>query len=479
METGRNGEGTREISGGTYKLNLPGPDMKSSRGDDTLYGSSGNDRMSGGLGDDVVFGFDGNDLIDFSQGKERIFGGGGNDRFVTENLGNFNGAGELLPVIDGGDGTDLLDLRGLVYGADLGQSWLGINGSYGNGKLRNIEQVVMTDYDDKAYVGNNDFGLALDKVWLMGGDDTARAGLGTYRIDGGKGFDVIDFYQTRDDLEITKVGRKKYVVTYEDPSFPQNDIKAILTKFELIRFGDGTEMKLGATKWMKAPNAVDFGGLPGKDGNGGNNKLIGTAKDERFDAGGGKDLVRAKDGDDQVLGGAGNDKLFGDGGNDLILGGAGNDKIYGGDGDDTLDGGAGRDVIRGDAGSDLLIGGAGNDKLFAGNGGSAGSTMIGGAGNDIMKGGEGRDSFQFAPGMGQDKILDFEAVATRENGYIRDMLQFEYRAFGEDILDGRSFVEEYATVKGGNIVFNLPGKDSLTLVGITDLDAVAETVWFI
>nr|WP_325249937.1 calcium-binding protein [Amylibacter sp.] len=478
IETDRNGTGTREISGGTYKLTLPKPDMKASNGDDVLYGSSKADKIAGGMGNDVVFGFGGNDVIDVSLGKDRVFGGTGNDVFVSESLFDFNGSGALIPVIDGGDGTDLLDLRRLPYGAELFQSGLATLGSYGNGKLRNIEQVVLTEFDDKAYVGNHSFGLKLDTVWLMGGNDKAHADPGTYRIDGGKGFDTVDFYHAKADMQVTKIGKAKYVVTYEDPTYPANDIKVTLTKVELLKFYDGTEMKLGATKALKPPHESDFGGLPGKDGNGGNNTLIGTNKDERFEAGAGNDTVRAKGGADQLLGGAGNDKLFGDDGFDLILGGAGNDRLYGGNDDDTLDGGLGNDKLFGGAGDDLLRGGAGNDKLVAGNNAGSGDTLIGGAGNDKMTAGDGRDTFLFAPGMGKDKILKFNAEATVENGFTRDALHFLYEAFDPDITDGRSFVDKYASVEGKNIVFDLPGKDSLTLVGVTNLDDVAASVWF-
>lgn len=478
IETDRNGTGTREISGGTYQLNLPKPDMKETNGDDVLYGSAKADKITGGMGDDVVYGFGGNDVIDFSTGKDRVFGGTGNDIFVTESLFDFNGSGTLIPVVDGGDGTDLLDLRRLPYGAELFQSGLATLGSYGNGKLRNIEQIVLTEFDDKAYVGNHLYGLKLETVWLMGGNDKAHADPGTYRIDGGTGFDTVDFYHAKADMQITKIGKAKYVVTYDDPTYASNNIKVTLTKVELLKFTDGTEMKLGATKGLKAPQEVDFGGLPGKDGTSGNDTLIGTNKDERFEAGAGNDTVRAKGGADQLLGGAGNDKLFGDDGSDLILGEAGNDRLFGGADNDTLDGGAGNDVIYGDGGDDFLFGGAGNDKLFAGKGASYGDTLVGGAGNDKMTGGDGRDSFQFDPGMGKDTILKFEAVASAKNNYTVDLLQFKYEAFDPDIIDGRAFVDKYASVEGKNIVFDLPGKDSLTLIGITDLDAVAAHVWF-
>ncbi|MDR6264351.1 calcium-binding protein [Roseobacter sp. N2S] len=478
VETDRNGEGTREISGGTYKLNLPKPDMKATNGDDTLYGSDKNDKISGGSGADVVYGLGGDDIIDFSVGKDRVFGGSGDDIFVSESLFDFNGSGALIPVIDGGDGLDRLDLRGLPQGAELMQSGLSNIGTYGNAKLRNLEQVVMTDFDDKAYVGNGTFGLKLEKVWLMGGNDKAHAAPGTYWIDGGKGIDTVDFYQTKDQIEVNKIGKAKYVVTYDDPNYDSNDIKVTLTKVEFLKFSDGTEMKLGQTRGLKAPTEVDFGGLPGKDGNNKNNTLIGTNKDERFEADAGNDTVRAKGGADQLLGGAGNDKLFGDDGFDLIIGDAGNDKMYGGNDNDTLDGGLGNDKLFGGAGDDLLKGGAGNDKLVAGNNAEYGDTLIGGAGNDKMTAGDGRDTFQFAPGMGKDKILKFNAEATVANGFSRDALQFLYEAFDPDITDGQSFVDKYASVEGKNIVFDLPGKDSLTLVGVNDLDDVAASIWF-
>ena len=83
--------------------------------------------------------------------------------------------------------------------------------------------------------------------------------------------------------------------------------------------------------------------------------------------------------DNRINGDAGDDVLYGgpDGGDDLLTGGTGDDRLFGGKGDDTLAGGSGKDQL------------------------------AGGPGNDSLDGGEGDDTFVFAPGGGDDTLLDF------------------------------------------------------------------------
>ena len=107
---------------------------------------------------------------------------------------------------------------------------------------------------------------------------------------------------------------------------------------------------------------------------------------------------------DILNGGAGDDYLSGEAGNDQLDGGEGNDHLNGGDGNDTLLGSNGNDVLNGDAGDDRLEGGDGNDTLC---GYSGHDTLIGGAGNDYLSGGEQEaDTYIFAKGHGQDKVVD-------------------------------------------------------------------------
>src|SRR5207244_12328426 len=56
-------------------------------------------------------------------------------------------------------------------------------------------------------------------------------------------------------------------------------------------------------------------------------------------------------------------------------------------------------TLTGTAGADTLYGGAGPD------------TFDGGAGNDTMYGYDGNDTYLFAPGSGQDNVLDFDTTA--------------------------------------------------------------------
>ncbi|WP_414653289.1 calcium-binding protein [Geminicoccus sp.] len=133
-------------------------------------------------------------------------------------------------------------------------------------------------------------------------------------------------------------------------------------------------------------------------------------------------------GDDVVDGGAGNDELDGKDGADQLLGGEGDDKLTGGAGDDILDGGAGADQINGQAGNDTLTGGAGED-LF------------------IILRTEGD----------QDTITDFEVgidtISLRGNGNTV-----------ENAIAG-------ATVVEGNTVLNLGLNHTVTLTGVTGVDA--------
>ena len=87
-------------------------------------------------------------------------------------------------------------------------------------------------------------------------------------------------------------------------------------------------------------------------------------------------------------------RLRGDGA-DWLFGADGNDSLSGGNDGDAMVGGTGDDSMLGDAGNDWMQGDTGNDSL------------VGGTGDDFMQGGDGADTFFFAAGSGQDRVLDF------------------------------------------------------------------------
>ncbi|WGF88544.1 calcium-binding protein [Marinivivus vitaminiproducens] len=203
--------------------------------------------------------------------------------------------------------------------------------------------------------------------------------------------------------------------------------------------GDGDDILWTGDGWdFVYGDGVRLTVEPGEDtidGGAGNDLLWGDAED-LLDRDGADDIVRGGDGSD-FLRGDGSSMPSGQGGNDLLEGGDDDDDLIGDayelfegvGGDDALYGDAGADEIKGDArqfqgvaGDDNIYGGAGNDYIhgdaeFGGRAAVGGDDRIeGGTGNDWMWGDvdrrvdgftSGSDTFVFAPGDGDDRILDF------------------------------------------------------------------------
>ena len=71
---------------------------------DTLYGEGGNDTLYGGIHDDDLWGGAGDDTLYGSLGNDRLLGGP--DADVLDGADPYDG--ELLDVLRGGDGADLV-----------------------------------------------------------------------------------------------------------------------------------------------------------------------------------------------------------------------------------------------------------------------------------------------------------------------------------------------------------------------------------
>ena len=78
--------------------------------DDTVYGTAGEDWLSGGNGNDIVYGLDGHDSLFGGNGNDSLYGGAGNDLLYGGN-GNDSlsgGAGADVFVFGKGGGNDIV-----------------------------------------------------------------------------------------------------------------------------------------------------------------------------------------------------------------------------------------------------------------------------------------------------------------------------------------------------------------------------------
>jgi Ca2+-binding RTX toxin-like protein len=104
--------------------------------------------------------------------------------------------------------------------------------------------------------------------------------------------------------------------------------------------------------------------------------------------------------------------VTGAGGNDTILGNAKNNVLTGGNGDDRLYGLAGNDVLTGNAGKDALYGGSGVDRLTGTDANSRGVGEV-----DFLSGGTGGDNFVLGDARGSYYLGNGSNDFARINDY--------------------------------------------------------------
>jgi Ca2+-binding RTX toxin-like protein len=381
-------------------------------GNDSLTGGVGADSLYGGAGTDTLVGGDGNDQFAFG-GADQAAGGAGDDVFTQDST-----EAAINATIDGGDGTDTLDLRFEITGLTV---TLGTNSESGTvGGLdadagaditfTEVEHILTGDGDDTvdgvAATGpvSVDTGAGNDSLTSGSGSDSLSGGDGSDTLTGGEGADSLDGGAGDDDFVLgagdsasggdgddefrfdgTLTGTATITVTGgeagEDLTDPTNG-------------GAGDVLDLRGLSGIDIVwNTADptWNGLRSESGTASYLNSAGQTVTLQF-----SQIERLlTDGDGIVTGTAGNDSLVpgdADAQGDRVDGWDGaNDTIRAGAGDDTVTAGAGHDSVDGGTGNDLLTGGAGNDTL-AGDAGD--DTLLGGAG-DLLSGGDGDDVFRF------------------------------------------------------------------------------------
>lgn len=162
------------------------------RGECTVLGTAGNDRLQGTAGDDVICGLGGNDVLSGSEGNDTLYGGSGNDK-LAGGLGDDQLRGET------GSDTATYKSAGRAVRADLARRVATGQGSDG---LSSVERLVGSRYRDDlrgSRVANVlSGGGGADRMAGRGGRDTLRGNSGNDYLDGGGGADRLYGSRGRD-----------------------------------------------------------------------------------------------------------------------------------------------------------------------------------------------------------------------------------------------------------------------------------------
>ncbi|QCO55847.1 hypothetical protein EOK75_08875 [Pseudorhodobacter turbinis] len=384
-------------------------------GADLLYGGDGTDEMQGWTGNDTLYGGAGDDTLQSWEGNEFLYGGDGADTFlITEKTG--------ATTISGGEGgtdDDTLDFNDSSGTSGISATFSGNEkgsfahtGGVGTGTFEGIESVKGTEFNDEIDASSTNSGIDISTA---AGDDTVIGGSGADLISGEAGNDSIT----------SGLGD------------------------DTVYGGDGAD-------WINAGTGADSveGGLGNDSIYGGNDNdtLYGDEGNDYIEAGVGNDSVFGGTGDDVLSGAAGDDTLWGDEGNDSLIGGDGADLLYGGIGKDTLSGGAGDNEIYGGEGDDYVASShatSGNDTIYGGDGNDI---IYTGSGSDVVYGGDGRDSIYLAGGEntayggeGNDRITtsDTSGASSIDGGA------------GDDVISTHNGINNADTIAGGE------GNDSI------------------
>ena len=393
-------------------------------GIENLTGSNFNDDLVGGAGVNLLLGLDGDDTLDGGDGNDTLDGGAGDDD------------------LDGGEGVDTASFSGADGGVDaslLDETASALVGNGGTDTLRNIENLLGSDFADR---------LAGDA-----NDNQLQGGAGNDLLDGAGGTDTASY-----------------------AAAATSGVFVDLTQSTAV--GNAS---VGADLLIEIEN------------------VLGSTRDDSITGDGLSNVLDGASGGDLLDGGAGNDSLLGGGGDDTLIGGLGSNELFGGTGGDTadytaaiaavladlsagmatagvvvdalagienlvgsdfadeltgdgannlLEGVGGDDLLDGDVGDDNLRGGAGADTLF---GGIGNDTLDGGAESDVLNGGDGTDTASFDAAVSASLVT---GVATDGSGGV-DVLT------GIENLTGSNFGDDLVGDAGANSLLGLDGDDTL------------------
>lgn len=431
----------------------------SGAGNDLVYASLGDDVIYGGLGEDLLYGSSGDDMLYGGADDDELFGHWGDD------------------ILYGGDGVDLLKGHqndDILYGGDGGDATTGyevLRGDSGN------DQIYGEGGDDDINGG--------------GGDDYIEGGTGNDKIFGGHGDDII-FGGAGDDIIRGEEGKD---IMYGDDG--ADDIRGGHDD-NIIYGGSGNDNLVGGYNDQDTYSTDDL-----IYGDNGDDTLLGLAGEDILDGGGDDDYIRGGDDDDIYIVSAGND-TFREGEDMDSDGSSGFDTILFGDGVDVDDLGFANtdtydvtithtlgtievDLVRTSGElwdfealefadgftlnfDDYLNWWIGTSSAETQSGDSAANTMLGYGDNDILSGLAGDDELH--GGLGADTLHGGDDNDRLHGGAGNDTVNGDagndelWGGLGDDALNGGTGDDTY------HITYGI-GTDTVTETGGTDVLAFA------
>ena len=381
-------------------------------GNDTIYGTDGNDYfyMGTGAGNDLYLGLDGQD--------EYVWAAGGDNDTVSD-LGRDNAVDRVVLDFNFADLQITADTNGATFVDLVSGNTLHVD--------RTVEQYDFRDLT----------GLSLSDVISI----VTAGGYGVTPVVGSIDADTLTGTNGADALT----------------ALAGNDVLTGQDGDDTLSGDDGDDALSGGA----GDDSLDAGN--------GADLLQGDAGDDAINGGTGADTILGGEGDDTIATGdrdeAGFDLRYGN----LVDGGTGNDQIRGGFENDTLAGGADDDTIDGDYGDDQIVGGTGNDVLLD-RGGSTVFNYALGDGNDlIFVEDDGTDTLSFGAGISAAD-LSFDLVQVNGTPY------GDYSSFTDGLWAVRATLAQGGSVTfAGDLFADVGGLTSLQFSDGSQLAVTAIT----
>ena len=324
-----------------------------------LFGSDGNDSLTGNDFTNDLYGGDGNDTLDGGGASDRLFGGAGAD------------------TLTGGAGIDAV----LYTGSSAGVTVSLVAGATNTGgeaegdTITEVENLVGSVHDDTLTgddgVNSIQGGAGVDTINGGGGNDTLNGAAGGDTINGGEGNDQV-FAGDGDDTINGDAGNDNL------KGFADNDTINGGTGDDRLEGGDGNDTLTGGegadrlfggagidTALYTGSSAAVTVNLATRMGSGG---------DAQGDVLGGVENVTGSAHDDTLIGNGAANRLDGAAGADTLTGGGGSDvfvfSAFAGDRITDFADGSDMIEISGGVFSDLTIAASGDDTTVSWNGGT-------------------------------------------------------------------------------------------------------------